>query len=186
MDKQNKETISFKMLMVVIVIGIFIGSLAVSRAEDTVVIKRFLGGVLPSESFAQMFSEGLIFVGSCLIMLMLCGFCAVGQAFTLLTLLVRGFTIGAGISITYLTYGAKGVTMTAVLIAPAALMTCAVLMLGARESIRQSNIISKFTFKRDPDPKQADVKLYFLKFAVLVVLLLIALLLQSVLVLLHR
>lgn len=185
MDKQ-KETLGFKTLMTVVLIGIFIGSLAVRGAGNTEIFKHFLEGILPSESFGKTFSGGLTFTGLCLITLMLCGFCAVGQFFAVLTLLVRGFTIGAGISITYLTLGAEGIAVTAVMIVPAALMTCAVLMLGARESIRQSNIISKFTFKHCPDIKPADVKLYFLKFAVLVILMLTALLLQGLIVLLYK
>jgi hypothetical protein len=179
MKENKKDFFNLSTLLFIILFGTFIGSLAASRSGNIELFGHYWvnGGFLPSEGFATAFTQALYSSVLTLFVLMLCGFCAVSQPLILAALLLRGFSIGAGISVTYIEHSTKGIFLTAILIVPFALMSSAVLVLAARESLRSSCILAKFAFKNNST--QFDTKLYRTKFSVLFVLLLISILIQG-------
>ncbi|MDR0919749.1 MAG: hypothetical protein LBM93_11000 [Oscillospiraceae bacterium] len=182
MEKTEKrELFNLSRLLFIILFGAFIGSLAASRAENTEIFTQYWvngGFLLQDHTFINGFTQALYSSVFTLFVLMLCGFCAVSQPLVLLTLLVRGFSLGAGICVTYLERETGGLFLTAVAIVPFGLLSSAVLVLAAREAIRSANIFIDFAFRFGD--KRPDIKLYFLKFTILLILLMITILLQGV------
>lgn len=177
-----KENTKFNLstLLFVVLVGTFIGSLAASRSGNIDIFSHYLvnGGFLAdNHNFFSGFTNALYSSALTLIVLMFCGFCAISQPIIFLTLLSRGFSLGAGIATTYLKYDTRGVFLTVTLILPFALMSSAVIVLAARESFSLSKIFADFAFKSTQ--QKLEIKLYFIKFAVLFVLMLIAVIIQG-------
>lgn len=123
------------------------------------------------------------FSGAFLLLLVcfLLGFGAVSQPAELLMPLFRGLGAGASIAGMYGAYGLAGTAAAAALIVPNAVATAFVTILAAREAIRFSNGVYKAAFARERSGEPLDGKLYFTKFVILCIILVISSLIDSLL-----
>ncbi len=113
--------------------------------------------------FGSFFSSTLYLGG-----IFLLGFWAISQPFTLLVLVFRGLGLGAVLAQIYAAHGRGAILITLVLILPYTLLSVTALVLGARESIRMSNIYCAVSLSsRCPERMVDTVKLYLVKFLVL-------------------
>ncbi len=97
------------------------------------------------------------------------GFFALGQPFGLLLLFYKGFGTGSAASILYYSYGLKAVAKVMILTLPKALGLYTVFILAVRELIRASGYtLACWYGKERSDEKSPALKLYIIKYLVLV------------------
>ena len=129
------------------------------------------------EVFREAFDNTFII----LLVLMFSGFSSVSQPIELSALLYRGIVLGISLSYTYAVYAVKGVFICVLMILPHALMTSIILVLAVRESMRMSTAVAIFAFKGQSDvTDRPDIKLYLLKFLILLLFLIAASLIDCV------
>ena len=99
------------------------------------------------------------------------GLSAVGQPFGLALLVYRGIGIGASVTTVYALMGKKALLRVLVLVFPKALAVTAISVLAVRETFRSSNYLLSYIAKRNErDDNRNSIKLYGLKFIVLILL----------------
>lgn len=164
-------------LVILILIGLLIGVILMFRApESGAWNSRFwnhgFAESLCERNVLSVFANALLptalLLGACLVM----GFCAVGQPGVLLVLLWRGMALGIAVAGTYRMQGMRGLPTVMFLQLPHALVTSLILVLAAREALRFSNQFWRFAWtERVEDGLRSQLKLYFLKFLVLLLIL---------------
>lgn len=176
-DSWNGRSL-YIILFAVFFAGVLAGSLSLKYIDGEGLIKLtgLADGFLEKravspflETFLSSFKSALLPLGVCALM----GFCAIGQPIALAALFFRGAGFGTSISYLYCSYGFQGLVITALLILPPAAVGTAALMMSARESIRLSAVFFSFCFS-GKETRQPDFRLYLLKFAVLLVIILIS------------
>lgn len=117
-------------------------------------------------TFFQMFLSLFVF----LLIPYLCGFCAVGQAGTCLTLFLKGLGLGAVLAGFYTQYQWQGIGYCAVAVIPPTVCSVFTLLLACRESIRLANRIFSIVLRDTESGGMQMIRLYHIKFLVIVVL----------------
>lgn len=121
------------------------------------------------QTLVNSFSGAFILLFICFAL----GFCAAAQPAELLVPLFRGLGAGASIAGLYGEYGVSGAGAAAVLIVPSAAATAFVMIIAAREAFRFSNGLYAAGFGKNTSGEPLDVRLYFTKFVILCVILVI-------------
>lgn len=129
------------------------------------------------QTLVNSFSGAFLLLSVCFLL----GFGAISQPVELLMPFFRGLGAGASIAGMYGAYGLAGAGAAAALIVPNAVATAFVTILAAREAIRFSTGVYKAAFKRESSGEALDAKLYFTKFVILCVILVISSLIDSLL-----
>ena len=133
-------------------------------------------------SVADNFINSFRNTGFLIIILFILGFGAVSQPIEAFILFYRGVALGISVSYTYFHYGFKGFLIALLVILPHAVGSSIILILATRESIRSSNMFAGFAFAgKGNDKANSQVRMYFIKFIVLLVLLVISSILDSLL-----
>lgn len=127
------------------------------------------------ETLVNSFSGAFILLLICFVL----GFCVIAQPAELLVPLFRGLGAGASIAGMYGGYGLAGAGAAAVLIVPNAVATAFVTIIAAREAFRFSAGLYAASFGKSPSDEPVDVRLYFTKFVILCVILVISSLADS-------
>lgn len=186
-QNNNKKKISILLLFGVILLGTLIGTITFSAMPDNQVFNsdilnngfmKHTTSMSVFEAFLSSFKNTAVFIA----MLFLFGLCAVSQPAEVFILFYRGMALGISISSTYYAYGFKGLPMALLMILPHAVLSSVILILAVRESVKLSNIFAGFAFSDKKNNEfNPQVKLYFIKYVVLLVLLVLSSLLDSVL-----
>lgn len=182
-DKVNltgtqKRNLSFGSLVMLIFSGILISSLMMYIKDD---FSFIINGNLSIANliFFKVPESGLVFKYSLKLFAVLAisvfiqyisGFFAFGQPFTIANVFLQGVTLGTTASMYYLYFGGKGFFYILFLLLPFALPGTWVLVLGARESVKSSNMFLRYIFSKSDNEKRPDIKLYTIKFSVLILL----------------
>ncbi|MFT3952600.1 MAG: hypothetical protein QM689_11765 [Oscillospiraceae bacterium] len=157
--------------------GVLAGTLLflfISRSGDTSTLTRlkiagdgFLAARL-DQSFARILFATLATNTGYLAVLFALGFWAIAQPAALGLLLFRGLGLGATVAQIYAQFGRRGILIAAVLVVPNALLSVFALVLGARESVRMSNLYASVSLRhRTAEGIHDAAKLYAVKFLVL-------------------
>lgn len=171
--KSRKKSVCYGLFLLLMLGGVVLGTVLISMADNLNYYHRllFTHNILKTRtdiSFLMQFLRSISAVLMLLVLQFFSGYFAFGQVITVFTLIYRGVTSGISVSLIYIMLGLKGIFAVLLTAVPYAVLTSAVLILGARESIKQSGIIADYSFycgKRgdfSPEPK-----LYLLKFALL-------------------
>lgn len=120
-------------------------------------------------SFLSLFFRSFLPMGFLLVLQFFSGHFAFGQVFAYFTAVYRGIASGISASFVYIMLGVKGFFAVLVMIVPFAAATAAVIILGAREAVRQSRQVADFSFFGKNTNEPPDMKLYLVKYAVLVI-----------------
>ncbi len=171
MTNSQKRKFFIMILMMFMFVGIIVGTLLVIKdSEKKYILSEFFSQRLikttTSKTLLKVFFDSFFPLFTILIFQLLCGFFALGQPLCLFTLLHRGIASGISAALIYSTYGIKGFFIILVMLLPVLIFNMYILVLGARESIKLSNIINRFSF-RGKCEESIDVKLYIIKFLVL-------------------
>lgn len=184
-QKRKKDTLLL-ILSAMYFFGTFLGTaLYCARGGEKWKIFDVMAGSFIAGRLNHTFWQTLVnsFSGAFLLLLVcfLLGFGAVSQPAELLMPLFRGLGAGASIAGMYGAYGPAGAAAAAALIVPNAVATAFVIILAAREAIRFSSGVYKAAFARGTPDEPLDIKLYFTKFVILCIILVISSLIDSLL-----
>lgn len=186
-EQPNDKKISILLLFGLIVLGIIIGTITFCTIPDNELLMNglFNHGFIKIDSGQTMVDNFLIAFRNTsflIVILFILGFGAVSQPIEAFVPFYRGVALGISVSFTYLQYGFKGFLVALLIILPHAVGSSIILILATRESIKSSNMFAGFAFVgRDSEKPNPQIKFYFIKFLVLLVLLMISSILDSVL-----
>lgn len=184
-NKRNSEDSGkikvITLLFAVITAGVFLGTLLFCRSSRQLVYTSdalchgFIKLLCP-QSIAEMFVRSFSWTFILLMLMMLSGFCSISQPFSMILLFWRGSALGVSVSYMYSIYGLKGAAVSVLMILPNAVATSLILVYAARESLRLSNLLLIYIAEkcRNEDKYLPQIKLYFLRFAVLMLMVVIS------------
>lgn len=164
----------------VIIAGIAAGAVAAAVNRDTHIsehmwIHQYFAPVYSGNTILDVFRNTFLSSGVFLAAVFLMGFFAVGQPFGLVLLAYRGFGIGASVAQMYILSGTDSLPSVIALLLPKAMALSFIAALGVREMLKLSCALFSFLFRDElpGDKMKRTVKLYAVKFLVLLVLVLI-------------
>ncbi len=173
-SEKEKKNSRFFLLCIVEIIGILIGSYIAVSDTNTDWFRKFLcpvlnGGTL-SEIFRSTFISSLIFI----VAAFLFGLFAFGQPLGVALIISKGIEIGLSAAMMYSVKGISALPAVFILNVPKAVAVSVVMILAVREVIRNSmSILHGLIPEREYDSERADLKLYCIKFIVLIVIIFI-------------
>lgn len=184
-DKTNftgtqRRKLSLGLLLLLMSGGIVAGTVTVCSAENlnavnTSVFTQNLLKTTEEKTIIQIYLNSFMPLAAALIVQYLCGFSALGQPLTIAGIIYRGVSTGISASIFYLMLGIKGFLAILIMLFPFAAVSSMILILGARESIKFSNMFMSYALnKHVEDDRHSGIKLFTVKFIVLIVLSLLA------------
>ncbi len=170
MTPSQKRRFFLLILMFFMFAGVVSGTLIfISNPENerfrTAWLSQYLTGIAVMTPF-KVFACSLIPVVLMLVFQLLCGLFAFGQPFCVSTLVMRGIAGGIASASIYAQYGYKGFFLILIMLVPMLIFNMYILSLGARESIRLSNMTAGFIFGKNNDGV-CEIRLYLIKFLVL-------------------
>lgn len=135
---------------------------------------QYIYPLLSGITLLEIFKNTFLSVSALLGVIFCTGFFAVGQPLSVAMLIYRGFGIGFSSALTYMAFGKSGVYISLIFIAPKILATSVIIMLAVRESLRLSNIIYGYIFREACQENMGKyIKLYCIKFIVLILFVLL-------------
>lgn len=184
-DKTNltgtqRRKLSLGLLLLLISGGIVAGTVIVCSADslDAVsksVLTQNLLKTSEVKTIIQIYINAFLPLAAALTIQYICGFSALGQPLTIAGIIYRGVSTGVSASVFYLMLGIKGFLAILIMLFPFAAVSSVILILGARESIKFSNMFMNFALNKNvEEDKRSGIKLYTVKFIVLIALSLLA------------
>lgn len=170
----EKKNSGFFLLCITEIIGILIGSYIAVSDIDTDLFQKYLcpvlsGGTL-SEFFRYTFISSLIFIAAAF----LSGLFAFGQPLGIALIIGKGAEIGLSAVMMYSVKGISALPAVFLLNLPKSVAVSVVMILAVREVIRSSmSVLHGLISDREYDSERADLKLYCIKFIVLIVIIFI-------------
>lgn len=171
-----------------IVAGIAAGAAAValnrdSGMTDSLWLHQFFAPVYSGNTVLDVFKNTFVMSGIYLSLIFILGFFSLGQPLGIILLVYRGFGIGVSVAQMYILSGMESLPSVIVLLLPKALALSFIAALGVREMLKLSCELFSFLFKDElPDEKMGrTVKLYAVKFLVLLFLSLLVSIIDSAL-----
>lgn len=181
----QKRKLSIGILMTFMFAGVIAGTLLVLKDADRAYVTNNLFSqrlIKSSETktLMKVFMDSFLPLAAVLLFQMLCGFFAIGQPLCAFTLFHRGAAGGIAAALIYSEYGLKGFFIIVVMLLPVLIFNMYILVLGARESVKLSNVIAGFALGKGCEGNES-IRLYFIKFLVLTVFALFCSVLDSAL-----
>lgn len=173
MKKFNKTSIVI--MLAFIIVGIIAGTITYTKCPD--MAENISGFIKTSgkRTIVTVFNDAFKSTFFILLLLMFSGFSAISQPVELSALIYRGFILGMSFSYTYAVHALKGIFICVLMILPHALITSVILVLAVRESMKMSNAVAVSAFKDSHEfMERPDIKMYVLKFAVLMFFLIVS------------
>jgi len=151
--------------------------------SHNVLFSQYISPLNSGETLFQAFKYSALTYTVYITVLMLAGFFVFGNIAGVALVIYRGTGIGIAVGSLYLTFGVKAMLLTLLLIVPKILATTVIVILAARESMRLSSKLYRFLFREDSigDGMRKFVKLYFIKFLILELFMVLIAVLESVL-----
>lgn len=180
------------LLAAMLLSGLFVGSLLIASSGSSVT--SFLETLMKTattsratQSFGATFSAAFLSNFYLLLITFLLGFSAISAPVIFLVPLYKGLGLGLSMGYLYMNYGFKGVGYCAFMIVPSAVLSVIAILLGCKESFHFSKIFLHYLFV---GPKEAGasalpaLRVYAVRFLLLLALVLGAALIESILTLL--
>ncbi|MCI8776291.1 MAG: hypothetical protein HFK00_02705 [Oscillospiraceae bacterium] len=174
LSSSQKRKLSIFILMILLLAGAIAGTLMVCMGKDDVfsspdsMFYEFIRNY-SKKTTAELFLCSLKPMIIILLLQFISGFFAIGQPIAVGTIILKGVVSGISASAVYLNYGARGAAVNLVMLVPFVLISSFILIMGARESVRFSNHFFRFAVGKQNDTEvRPEIKLYCLRFAVLI------------------
>lgn len=188
LTKTESRRLCLLLLNMAIVAGIAAGAAAValnrdSGMTDSLWLHQFFAPVYSGNTVLDVFKNTFVMSGIYLSLIFILGFFSLGQPLGIILLVYRGFGIGVSVAQMYILSGMESLPSVIVLLLPKALALSFIAALGVREMLKLSCELFSFLFKDElPDEKMGrTVKLYAVKFLVLLFLSLLVSIIDSAL-----
>lgn len=186
-EQPSNKKVSILLLFGLVVLGVIIGTITFCTIPDN---KLLMNGLLnhgfiknnTDQTVLESFINAFRNTSFLIIILFILGFGAVSQPIEAFVLFYRGIALGISVSFTYFHYGFKGFLVALLIILPHAVLSSVLLILATREAIKSSNMFAGFAFVgKNNEKPNPQIKIYFIKFLVLLALLLASSVLDSLL-----
>lgn len=184
-DPSNRKERLYFLAMLVFFAGTAAGiSSVVNSDKREAFYNFFISGGLAFRSGESTIFEilkmnfcGVFFI---LLFLFVLGFFTFGQVISIPVILYRGFSLGTSVTLMMYEFGSKGILLSSVLIIPFGIFTNIAILLAVRETIRGSDMLFKYIFFcREKENTKKFVKLYAIRFVVLISLLAVGMIIQG-------
>jgi len=168
----QKKCIPLSVFLILTIFGVVAGSIWLCTSDNPNDFYRllFTHNIYKTKtdiSFGELFFRNLLPILMLLILQFFSGYFAFGQVLSYFTVIYRGTVCGISSAFAYTLHGISGaVTILAAI--PFAVISAAVVILGARETVRQSKVLADFSFFENPDITAPSSRLYMLKFGILI------------------
>lgn len=176
-SRKNKLLFS---LFLLFFFGVLYGALIVSYGSPQLIetlsfMKESFLSLRAEQSLLQTFLRSFGIHAALLTLLFLCGFSAISHLVSFGMPAFYGLGFGLSVGYLYASMGAKAILFTVVIILPHSIISTVALVLASRESIRLSNLfLAGFIPKLSGSISLQAVKLYTLKYVILLLFLLAA------------
>lgn len=171
--KENKSAVHFAVFVGFVLAGVMFGTISYCLMGENSIGR--LSGYQDNFLEARRLDDfGKILLGSFgtmtafLLALLLCGFSALGQPFTLCVLILRGMGLGTVLAELYKSLGKRGLLIAAAFVLPSAIVSSVVCALGAMSSVKMSNRFLSVAFSdKQTDGMKPEISGYLTKFFLL-------------------
>lgn len=165
------------LLCAAVLIGIAVGAAAAASGAvditgERVMLHQYFAPEYSGDTALEVFGNTFGFSAIYLLLIFLLGFFPLGQPLGAASLIYRGFGIGASTACLYGHSGFGALPSVLLLILPKAIVLSYIGALAVREQLKLSNLQYNFLF-REKLPEEHNIrtiKLYCIKFAVLILL----------------
>lgn len=174
LTKTESRRLCLFLLNAVVVMGIAIGAAITvmhkGHATESIWLHQFIAPIYSGNTILDVFKNTFLSSAFYMLAVFLLGFLSCGQPVGIALLIYRGVGIGVSVSQMYIFYGINSLPAVLVLTLPKSLVLAFIASLGVREMLKISSIQFEFLFKdKLPEEKmQKTVKLYCIKFLVLI------------------
>lgn len=170
---EGRKKVSFFFLLFVIMAGVIAGTVLVcvkSGWDGLRLIYVNQNLYKPYNlSLAAVFARSALPICAMLLVMFISGFCAFGQPIQMFFTAYRGFAVGVSSALTYLELGIKGFPAVLIMILPFAAVSSLIVIIGSREAMSFSGCFADFAFGRKTNEIcRPDVRLYGIKFIILI------------------
>lgn len=171
----------FVLLAMIVLLGASAGASmtafwGIEWAQGRVWLHQYFSPVLSGETVLEVFGNTFMIAAFFAFAEFILGFFSMGQPLCIALLAARGFGIGSAAAQLYIMNGIKAVPAVVVLVLPKAIVLSFIAILGGREMLRLSWLMIRILF-RDYYPEESTkrmTRLYCIKFAVLLFMIVIA------------
>lgn len=170
MQSSERKNKGFLPLIIAEIIGIAAGSFIAFSGIDTENIKRNLCPALNGATLLDIFSNTLIISVLFLVIAFFSGLFAFGQPLGIALLVIKGAEIGLSSAFMYAEKGLPAITAVLVLNVPKSIVISFIAVLAVREVWRNSSAVLSFLISEERIGENIDLKLYCIKFIVLLVI----------------
>lgn len=169
----KKHALTF-LMFILLFSGLLIGNFTISGNKNIfesvdLLFKAYIDS-LDGQTFITFFiREAIISIGIVILNLSL-GLCAVGFPISLITILIKGISIGALSTYMYTVFALKGFGYCMLVIYPVQIFSCLILLKVCHESITMSvSVLKILTEKKMTASDKTDIRRYLIRFMILII-----------------
>ena len=171
--KEYKKGTGSIVFVLIIAAGILIGSVTGQALHERKCDLPLFGSFYSGFTVFGEIRDTFIYLFLFITLAFLIGLSAIGQPFALMQLLYCGMSIGCFTASMYRLYGKSAFLPVLLVVLPKAAAVTVAAVLAVRESLRSSLGLLLYYFRGDTESRQLSLKLYCIKYIVLVMLSLI-------------
>lgn len=169
-EKQNNGLF---LLCIAEITGIIIGSFIAVSYKDNEILRQNICPVLHGATLLEIFRNTLVSSLIFIVTAFFSGLFAFGQPVGIMLIIAKGAEIGMSAAFIYAEKGLSAMPAVMVLNVPKAVALSAVAVLAVREVIRNSLALLHFLTSGEHSSEQVNLKLYCLKYLILIVIIFI-------------
>lgn len=166
----SRKNSGFFLLVLAEIIGIAAGSFIAFSDIDTSRIRQDICPALNGATLLEIFSSTLIVSVLFLVAAFFSGLSAFGQPVGIALVILKGIETGLSSAFMYAGKGLSALPAVLVLNIPKAVALSVVVILAVREVLRSSSAVFGFLISGEHSTEQVNLKLYSIKFIVLVII----------------
>lgn len=172
-SETGKKNNGFFLLCLAEIIGIIIGSCVAVSYKDNEMLRHNISPALYGATLLEIFRSTLVSSLIFIVVAFFSGLFAFGQPVGIALIIAKGAEIGISATLVYAEKGLSAFPAVMVLNVPKAVAISAVAVLAVREVWRSSSDILHFMVSGEHVSEQVNLKLYCLKYIVLIVIIFI-------------
>lgn len=169
----EKKNNGFFLLCIAEIIGIIIGSCIAVSCKDNEMLRQNVSPALYGATLLEIFRSTLVSSLIFIVVAFFSGLFAFGQPLGIALIITKGAEIGMSTAFVYAEKGLSAFPAVMVLNVPKAIAVSAVAVLAVREVWRSSSDIFHFMVSGEHGSEQVNLKLYCVKYIVLIVIIFI-------------
>lgn len=173
------------LMLLLLVTGLLSGNFTVTGNENTFnsigdLFSSYIDS-LSGQTFLRSFFNNAVVNTGLILINFLFGLCAIGFPIPLISVFVKGLSIGALSSYMYSSFALKGFGYCMLVVYPVQIIACLVLLKTGQESFSMSvSILRMLTERRQNNGSETDIRHYLLRFLAIILISLILSMISAV------